>query len=62
MNVPANYVLASVDPVLPVAAWQGGKRNLAQCLTAILDATPHATYAEPFVGMGGVFLRRRMRA
>jgi len=62
MNLPANYTLQPVDPVLPVAPWLGGKRNLAQRLTAILDAIPHATYAEPFVGMGGVFLRRKMRA
>ena len=45
--------LTPVDPVLPVAPWLGGKRNLAKRITAILDAVPHATYAEPFVGMGG---------
>ena len=39
----------------------GGKRNLAKRITAILDAMPHHTYAEPFVGMGGVFLRRSMQ-
>lgn len=44
-----------------VAPWLGGKRNLAKRITAILDATPHSTYAEPFVGIGGIFLRRRMR-
>lgn len=43
----------------PVAPWLGGKRNLAKRLTAIIDAHDHASYAEPFVGMGGVFLRRR---
>ena len=53
--------LTPVDPALPVAPWLGGKRNLAKRITAVLDATPHSTYAEPFVGMGGVFLRRRMR-
>ena len=45
----------------PVAPWLGGKRNLAKRITAILDATSHSTYAEPFVGMAGVFLRRTMR-
>ena len=27
----------------------------------MLAATPHGAYCEPFVGMGGVFLRRRVR-
>lgn len=54
--------LNPVDPVSPVAPWLGGKRNLAKRVTAILDAVEHQTYAEPFVGMGGIFLRRKMRA
>ncbi len=53
--------LTPIQPVAPVAPWLGGKRNLARRITAILDATPHDTYAEPFVGMGGIFLRRAMR-
>lgn len=53
--------LTPVQKALPVAPWLGGKRNLAKRITAIVDATPHATYAEPFVGMGGIFLRRSMR-
>ena len=53
--------LTSVDPVLPVAPWLGGKRNLARRITTLIEAVPHSTYAEPFVGMGGVFLRRSMR-
>lgn len=57
-----NASLTPVTPTLPVAPWLGGKRNLASRIIRILDATPHATYAEPFVGMGGIFLRRRMRA
>ena len=56
-----NGQISPVEPVLPVAAWVGGKRNLARRITAILDATPCDTYAEPFVGMGGIFLRRQMR-
>ncbi|WP_343228342.1 DNA adenine methylase [Sphingomonas yunnanensis] len=39
----------------------GGKRNLAQRLCAIIAAIPHRTYVEPFIGMGGVFLRRAER-
>lgn len=50
--------LTPVTPVRPIAPWLGGKRNLAKRLVALIDATPHDTYAEPFVGMGGVFLRR----
>ncbi len=46
---------------LPVAPYLGGKRKLAKTITGILDATSHETYAEPFVGMGGIFLRRTMR-
>lgn len=48
----------AVRPVLPVAPYIGGKRNLAQRLVTLIDGQPHMTYAEPFVGMGGVFLRR----
>jgi DNA adenine methylase len=53
--------LEPINPTNPVAPWQGGKRNLAKRITAILDNIPHSTYAEPFVGMGGIFLRRSMR-
>ncbi len=42
----------------PVAPYMGGKRNLAARLCAIIDEIPHKSYIEPFVGMGGVFLRR----
>ncbi|NJC33843.1 site-specific DNA-adenine methylase [Sphingomonas jejuensis] len=42
----------------PPAPCIGGKRNLAKRLCALIDATPHRAYVEPFVGMGGVFLRR----
>lgn len=43
----------------PIAPYLGGKRNLAGRVCRIIDADPHQTYAEPFVGMGGIFLRRR---
>lgn len=56
-----NETFTPVDPVKPVAPWLGGKRNLAKRICAILDATPCTTYAEPFVGMGGIFLRRTAR-
>jgi DNA adenine methylase len=50
-----------VRPVTPAAPYLGGKRNLARRLCSLIDATPHRTYAEPFVGMGGIFLRRTRR-
>lgn len=53
--------LERVRPVRPVAPYIGGKRALAKRLVAIIDATPHDLYAEPFVGMGGVFFRRTRR-
>lgn len=53
--------MTPVTPTNPVAPWLGGKRNLAKRICARLDAQPCATYAEPFVGMGGIFLRRSAR-
>ncbi|MBA5779123.1 DNA adenine methylase [Stappia sp. F7233] len=46
------------EAVTPVAPWIGGKRNLAKRLTRLIANVAHKTYCEPFVGMGGVFLRR----
>lgn len=54
--------LAPVRPTLPVAAYIGGKRNLADRVIKVIRRTPHTLYAEPFVGMGGIFLRRPFRA
>lgn len=48
--------------VEPVAPYIGGKHRLAARLVDIIEQTEHVTYAEAFVGMGGVFLRRRRRA
>lgn len=53
--------LEPIKPVKPVAPWQGGKRALASRLAERIEAIPHVRYVEPFVGMGGVFLRRRHR-
>lgn len=56
-----NDPLTPVQRTLPVAPWLGGKRNLANRITAKLDTIPHTVYAEAFVGMGGIFLRRQKR-
>lgn len=48
----------ALTPTHPPAAWIGGKRQLAGRLVGMISAIPHVTYAEPFVGMGGVFFRR----
>ena len=45
-------------PTAPAAPYLGGKRRLAKRLCARIGEIDHSTYAEPFVGMGGVFLRR----
>lgn len=51
--------LRFVAPTEPIAPWLGGKRHLAQTLADLIAVIPHQTYIEPFMGMGGVFLRRR---
>ncbi|MBS9718542.1 DNA adenine methylase [Pseudohalocynthiibacter aestuariivivens] len=50
--------MEQVRAAAPVAPWLGGKKQLSKTLIERIDAIPHATYVEPFVGMGGVFLRR----
>ena len=52
----------AVDSLNPLAPYLGGKRNLAATIIRRIEAVPHRTYAEPFIGMGGVFLRRRLAA
>lgn len=53
-----NDTFRNVSPVRPAAAYIGGKKRLAERITRRLESIPHDTYAEPFVGMGGVFFRR----
>ncbi len=50
----------TIRPLRPVAPYVGGKRNLAAELVSRIQQIPHDLYAEAFVGMGGVFLRRSM--
>jgi DNA adenine methylase len=53
--------MESVRPVNPVAGYVGGKKQLAHRIIARIAEAEHTIYAEPFVGMGGVFLRRPSR-
>lgn len=50
--------MTPVRPAAPVAPWLGGKKALHKTLIERIERIPHKTYVEPFVGMGGVFLRR----
>lgn len=56
--MPFEDHLRDVQNTQPPAAWIGGKRQLAARLVGMINTIPHVTYAEPFVGMGGVFFRR----
>jgi DNA adenine methylase len=51
-----------VEPLKPAAGYIGGKRMLAKAVIAQIERVPHETYAEAFVGMGGVFFRRERAA
>ncbi len=53
--------IRGVKSTSPAAAYVGGKRNLAKRIVERIEKIEHRTYAEPFVGMGGVFFRRRRR-
>ncbi|MEP9401843.1 DNA adenine methylase [Sphingomonas silueang] len=50
--------MTTLPTARPPAPYLGGKRNLAKRLCALVDTIPHRAYVEPFVGMGGIFLRR----
>ncbi len=50
--------MEKVRPAAPVAPWLGGKKALHKTLIERIERIPHVSYIEPFVGMGGVFLRR----
>lgn len=43
---------------VPPLPYRGGKRLLAKTIVERIGKIPHACYAEPFFGMGGVFFRR----
>jgi DNA adenine methylase len=60
-RVSENHILEQVKPAAPIAPWLGGKKQLHGRIIQRIEALDHRTYAEPFVGMGGVFLRRRFK-
>lgn len=51
-----------VETTHPAAAYIGGKRKLSRVICRAIDRIPHRSYAEVFMGMGGVFLRRSRAA
>jgi len=50
-----------IEPTRTPAAYIGGKKQLSKRLVDLINATPHTLYAEAFVGMGGVFLKRTLQ-
>lgn len=50
-----------VKPVEPLSSYIGGKKLLAKTIVPIIEKIPHNVYAEPFVGMGGIFFRRTQK-
>ena len=44
--------------VTPLAPYLGGKFRLSKRIIDKIEQIPHKIYAEPFIGMGGIFLRR----
>ena len=61
-SVESAHAFCDLAPTSPVFPYQGGKRRLAGRIIELLRPIPHTTYVEPFVGGGGVFLRRPWRA
>lgn len=61
MRFHPNTDFEPIAPVHPAAPWLGGKRLLAPRIIERQRQIPHTGYIEPFMGMGGVFLRRPWR-
>jgi DNA adenine methylase len=51
----------SGQPHAPACALHRRQEAAGQRLVARINAVPHTIYAEPFVGMGGIFFRRDQR-
>ena len=56
--ISSTMTTVKVAPAAPVAGWLGGKRALHAKIIEKIETIAHKAYVEPFVGMGGVFLRR----
>lgn len=56
-----NISMETITPIKPATPYIGGKARLAARIITQINTTEHTTYAEPFVGMGGVFFRRGER-
>ncbi|WP_336288678.1 DNA adenine methylase [Bartonella sp. CB60] len=60
MDTIHSETLKLIDPIAPASAYIGGKSRLAKTIIKIIEDIPHNLYAEPFVGMGGIFFRRKL--
>jgi len=56
-----NENLTETEPVKPVAPYIGGKSRLSKIIVKRINEIDHEIYVEPFVGMGGIFLRRSFK-
>lgn len=54
--------MTALPAIRTPAPYIGGKRNLSRRLVERIASIPHRTYVEPFVGMGGIFLKRSQPA
>lgn len=52
--------MVMVRPLSGAAPWRGGKSRRLKKLLSKIEITPHKTYAEVFMGMGGVFFGRTL--
>lgn len=50
----------AVKPLSGAAPYLGGKKNLADRIIERIELVDHRCYVEPFIGMGGVFFRRKL--
>ena len=48
--------------IRPLSGYIGGKWFLRKTLCPIIDATPHRSYVEVFLGMGNIFLGREKQS
>lgn len=53
--------MVPVKPLHSLVSWVGGKRRLAPQIIRRIETIDHDLYAEPFIGMGSVFLARNRK-